>query len=888
MWTGEELRNMEKDIESQNKLFQTGSKWLRVDFHLHTRKDKEFNYPGEDDRFIHDYISKVKEEDIQVGVITNHNKFDIDEFKALRKKARKEEIFLLPGVELSVSDGANGIHTLIIFSDEWISNGKDYIKQFLNVTFAGKLPCDFENENGRSNEDLVDTIKRLEDYQKDFILIFAHVEDRNGLWKGLDGGRIGDLGRNEYFKRRTSGFQKVRTIAMREKVKDWLKDWYPAEVEGSDCKSIDDIGRGVASFIKIGDFNFEAVKYALHDHQNRVAKKPPEYKHSRICSISFEGGVLNRQTIRFSPELNTLIGIRGSGKSSILETLRYVLDIPFGEKAIDTQYKSNLINHTLGSGGKAVIKAVDRHGKAFEIQRILNEYPDVYVDGTLQPGLKIRETIIYKPIYFGQKDLSSTGEGFEKSLVEKLVGEKLGEIRKKIIERQQRVIDVIDRLKKLSAVDEQKKEYKGKKQDAEFRLKTFKDFGVEEKLQKQTDFDTDSRKIKQIVNTAENYLSEFEEFISHFEDDLNNLKIYDSRQNESFFKEFLSIFESIVTCAQENKKNLETGQSCFLKLKDKVKEFDAIKKGFREEFAEIERKLSGQLKESGASAIRPDEFLKLRKTVDNAGQMLAVLEKQQLQQKTLEDELEKGLTELNNLWHHEFKTIQTELQVINKNQRALEIISEFKGDKESFIQFMKDTFKGSRIREITFQQLTGKFVDFAQMYRGFSQIREELSTNSHIFEKFFMENFKALLTWQVPNKYTIKYRAKELKHHSLGQRASALILFIFSQRESDVIIIDQPEDDLDNQTIYQDVIKLIREMKVKTQFIFVTHNANFPVLGDGEQVHACRYGDEKIQLKSGSVDSPEIQEEIVDIMEGGEEAFNRRKEIYEIWNPRNF
>jgi ABC-type lipoprotein export system ATPase subunit len=109
-----------------------------------------------------------------------------------------------------------------------------------------------------------------------------------------------------------------------------------------------------------------------------------------------------------------------------------------------------------------------------------------------------------------------------------------------------------------------------------------------------------------------------------------------------------------------------------------------------------------------------------------------------------------------------------------------------------------------------------------------------------------------------------------------------------SQKENDLIIIDQPEDDLDNQTIYQDVIKLIKELKPQTQFIFATHNANFPVLGDSEQIHSCRYADEKMTLKSGSIDSPIIQNEIVDIMEGGEDAFNKRKEIYGIWKPQNF
>lgn len=67
---------------------------------------------------------------------------------------------------------------------------------------------------------------------------------------------------------------------------------------------------------------------------------------------------------------------------------------------------------------------------------------------------------------------------------------------------------------------------------------------------------------------------------------------------------------------------------------------------------------------------------------------------------------------------------------------------------------------------------------------------------------------------------------------------------------------------------------------------FATHNANFPVLGDSEQIFSCHYADEVISTVSGSIDCRDLQKEIVDIMEGGEEAFNRRKEIYQIWKPQ--
>ena len=96
-------------------------------------------------------------------------------------------------------------------------------------------------------------------------------------------------------------------------------------------------------------------------------------------------------------------------------------------------------------------------------------------------------------------------------------------------------------------------------------------------------------------------------------------------------------------------------------------------------------------------------------------------------------------------------------------------------------------------------------------------------------------------------------------------------------------MIDQPEDDLDNQTIFEDVIKLIRNLKQGIQFIFATHNANFPVLGDAEQVAACSFTAGEGAIQVGSIDEPEIQRAIVSIMEGGHEAFARRKEIYQLW-----
>jgi len=875
------------NLESHSSVFEHGAAWLRADFHMHTLADKEFSYSKGANFFVSDYVAALKSAGIRVAVITNHNKFDREEFKNVAKLARKEKIFLLPGLELSVKDGSNGIHMLVVFSDEWISNreNENYVQSFLNVTFSGQ--ANFENENGRSNHDLHDTIRELDKFSRDYFLICAHVEASNGLWGGLAGGRITELGKSELFPHRCLGFQKVTTHDRRTQVKGWLGDWYPAEVEGCDCKSIADIGKGKQVYVKIGAFKFEAVKFALIDHVNRIAAKPPKLEHSVLRTISFEGDKLDGRVISLSPELNTLIGIRGSGKSTILEAIRFALDINFGKNAADREYKEGSVKNALASGGKVTLTAVDRHGVEYEVRRIVGEHADVYVDGTLQPGINIRETVVHKPIYFGQRDLSNTGQGFENDLVEKLVGERLIDIRHGIDVQRQAAREITRRLKKLSDVGEKQKEQQAKKQDAEFRLKVFKQHGVEEKLQKQVDFERDGRTVKDLSDFVIGYIQELDDLIARYTDDIASHRKYASKQKAAFFAEVFAIFDRIAKGFGDIGKIGARAKRASTELKAKVKEFTGLKNELKEEFAEIARKLSEELKSSGVTAIEPNEFLKLRKTIENATQLLSSLTKEKEQQVALKTQLLAALTELNDQWHQEFRLIKQQLDLINHQETALQIHVEYKGDKAAFLRYLKDIFKGSKLRENTLFELVGLFADGAAMYRGLDKAKAVVGASATIFEEYFQENLSALLTWQVPNAYTINYHGKQLKHHSLGQRASALILFVLSQRDNDVVIIDQPEDDLDNQTIYEDVIKLVRRLKPTIQFIFATHNPNIPVLGDAEQVVACAYTDDSIETKVGGIDSPPLQEAIVSIMEGGREAFQRRKEIYQIWKRQN-
>jgi hypothetical protein len=383
------------------------------------------------------------------------------------------------------------------------------------------------------------------------------------------------------------------------------------------------------------------------------------------------------------------------------------------------------------------------------------------------------------------------------------------------------------------------------------------------------------------------YIQELDDFIGRFTDDFTSRRKYESKQNPTFFAEVFGIFDRVCKGFAEIEKISGLAKTASTELKDKVKSFDLLKSALKEQFAEIARKLSEELKSSGVTAIEPNEFLKLRKTIENAKQILASLAKEKEQHLALRKQLIGELTTLNDQWHQEFKLIKEQLDLINHQETALQIEIDYKGDKAAFLKYMKDMFRGSKLRETTLTELVNAFADGAAIYREFEKSKSLVGASAETFEEYFNQNLSALLTWQVPNGYTIKYHGKQLKHHSLGQRASALILFVLSQRDNDVVIIDQPEDDLDNQTIYEDVIKLVRKLKPTTQFIFATHNPNIPVLGDAEQIIACAYSEDSIQTKVGSIDSPALQDAIVSIMEGGTEAFQRRKEIYQIWKRRS-
>lgn len=872
------------EAELEKTIFQHGAEWVRADFHLHTKEDKQFKFVGQSDFYNSSYVDALDLAGIRVGVVTNHNKFKVEEFKGLQKTAKKRGICLLPGVELSVSEGKKGLHVLVVFSGEWLSGGSDYIHAFLQVAFSGKVPAEFEHEDGRTSMSLSEAIKKLEEFGKDYFIVFAHVEQPCGLWQELGGGRLKDFSKEDWFKRRVLGFQKVTTRdsgakgeASREKVRLWMGDAYPAEVEGSDPKSLEQIGKGESCFIKIGDPSYEAVKFALFDHKQRVRRAPPAPRNAAILkTIRFEGGAMDGSEISLSPSLNCLIGPRGNGKSAVVESIRYALGF---DAESDDRYKNGLVGRILSPAGKVIVECVDEFDRSIRVEREQSGRPSVFVDDKYHEVSP--DAVLKNILYFGQKDLSNRSESFDESFLDKLLADRLDskpaeEARLKEAVRQaaNQLKESIDATEKLAAAEKERNEL-------EVQMQVYIDKGVDKKLEEMTLFDVDRQSIGNWKENIENCGNAIDDCFdwSVLTESFPELK---SSKTESVRAKLIQIRQTIdaanVSVSQASKQIVES----LKRVGEVLEELEPVQLEIKNEVAALQTSLNEPLLDLELFRKKKARFEQLEKLIRSANDRAKT-------ESVARDLLGAAVNNLHEFWRTRFIEREREVRDLEKDlPKSIRFKTSFKGKRKSFEEFLRTIFRGSGLQANTYETLQKRFVDGRELYQSRSELDTVVSEIASAKVKSALhDNLVDFLLFRTPDETSILYQGKALGDYSLGQRATVILHILMHLRRHPVILIDQPEDDLDNETLYSHFIHQLIKRKDSTQFIFATHNANIPVLGDAEQVIVCRNESGKFSFEHGSIDSKAIQGRIVTVMEGGEDAFRRRREIYQLWKSSN-
>ena len=151
------------------------------------------------------------------------------------------------------------------------------------------------------------------------------------------------------------------------------------------------------------------------------------------------------------------------------------------------------------------------------------------------------------------------------------------------------------------------------------------------------------------------------------------------------------------------------------------------------------------------------------------------------------------------------------------------------------------------------------------------------------FKKQDLYEFLYSLKYLEP-RYILQLGGKELLQLSPGERGVLLLIFYLLVDKDDCpLIIDQPEDNLDNQSVYELIAPCISEARLRRQVFIITHNPNLAVVCDAEQVIAAsinKLDKERVEYVSGAIENPSINKKIIDILEGTKPAFKKRESKY--------
>jgi hypothetical protein len=204
------------------------------------------------------------------------------------------------------------------------------------------------------------------------------------------------------------------------------------------------------------------------------------------------------------------------------------------------------------------------------------------------------------------------------------------------------------------------------------------------------------------------------------------------------------------------------------------------------------------------------------------------------------------------------------------NKYLSELIPAFDfNDVESVIEFLSNIRESLLIDKRPDQKEAKRDLD-QQLKKGYTQ------------DDFY--RFLYGLDYLKPT-FRLNLGTKTLSELSPGERGALLLIFyLFLDKDDRPLIIDQPEENLDNQSVYNYLVHFIKEAKKRRQIIIVTHNPNLAVVCDAEQViHMSidKQNSNTVSFKSGAIENPTLNKAIIDILEGTRPAFKNRTDKYE-------
>ncbi len=863
-----------------NKNKNKGSSWHKWDLHVHTpytHLNKAYQCSEEN------FIQKLCTSEIACIGLTNYFKFDEEEFE-LKEKIEKRGIKVFYNLEVRLDYKNNKNEFLdfhIIFSDEILS---DNIKRFLSdmeATIDGtkKRLADLEKDD--FNKAVVNFDQLLECLEEEslnlmgkYLLGFLSRGHGSIECEFLEKG-----GRNEtiYKKVIDKSHFLIHSSNKQENLKkdrdSWLKYNKPL-LQSSDAHEEDSIGKKY-TWIK-AEKTFEGLKQIIYESETRVSidkEKPQDPLHKIDCvRLCFDGEVKItnekgdtpfcyagfNETLFFSPNFTCVIGGRGSGKSTLLQLIASAIK------------------------NKSFVKGL----KHETIQKCIEIQPDINmvdsVEYLAQNEVEEFATNVSKftEAIFNRIDSKSSGnlKGLENQITENI---------KKFDEQ-------IAYWQEKTKLEEQRENREKEKKKSQNIIDTFTDKDYLDKTEKLQE------NRKALID-----LKQSKEGVLTFIKELKRVVNFESKENmeekNSYDKVYNQLKQNICKKLEEIDADIKNGR--FKSDEENIEKLEIKQQTLHQEIGEF-------LKEKGVI----DENIG---DLERANYQLADIEREITDLKREREEItnkikgfswegiDKNIEEFKDQINKELSKIDSAFEEISKNHKEVKPITIkyrldeniFEGVFEDFDKLVDKGFNiqkhQSKIKEYLKEIELKNTIDM--QHAGFI---EELYSSIDNKKAAFYETMKGIFDREIHfqiyrllilkhlrnvekyKTFEVRYDKRALDETSFGQKCTAVLVVLLSLGNNP-IIIDEPEAHLDSALIANYLVTLIKKQKQKRQIIFATHNANFVLNADAEQIIQLKNENNKIVAQSFMIESDKYKEDLLKL-EGGEKAFKDRERKYGI------
>ena len=875
-----------------------GLTYRKVDLHLHTPAsdcflDKKIT-PA-------DIVRKAVKEGLDAIAITDHNSgLWIDEVK----KAAGKKLVVFPGVEISATGGETTVHIIAIFDKDKSSKDVENLLGDLKI-----YPDKYSKPDAYTNYSPSDVVDKITAHGA--LAIAAHANSSQGVMGGMKGNpRLGVI-KNQNLaavEATSDDFNDVEKKKRKTRVIDFLdgthREYRKIAVyqvsDNLDAKTgkhnLSQIGAHY-SFLKLDEVTLEGLRQCFCDPDVRI-RQEADFEIARLPKLKrmeISQGFLANQNISFHEGLNSIVGGKGTGKSLIIEFLRFAMNQPCQDKDLLADHNKKL-EKRLEPLGKVTIEFELATGGLYRIVRTYDGFENTIdcIDSDNNEAYQGDLASLFPVLAYSQNEVIkiSEDEAAQLRLIDSFIDTSAykEEIRKLSSDLKKNERELAISIKasyeaasyktQLKTIEEQLKNI-----DRSLKNKLFDQMKVLEKkksvLQQYLDFhDTMAEKLGESLQYFGNDLT-----VPDIPEELSKDK--ELKKANSLIRNSIDIAIASVKKTQEeileNHNKVKAVLSVWIPLfEQKKKEYEGMLTkvgGDKKKLESARRKLNGDKEKI------QQELDKYTKQIENLAQI-------RTKRNLLLDRFE--------IAHKDNFATRKKMfdSLTGESQGKLKLDIRYAANRASLKNELWSLRSGSGIHRtdtdtVADSIMPRQIVDLIinndasalSQKAGLALLNAEKLIDTLNSKEDMSEVFALSYSVYPQDIPSIKFKKDDGEYYpisevSTGQKCTALLIIALSEGTRPVII-DQPEDSLDTTSVYEDIVTKLRSSKEKRQFILTTHNASVGVASDSDNFIVLKSSSSHGVVDCcGAIDREKVKKEIIQHLEGGPLPYSLRHKKY--------